>query len=132
MRGVPLDSVVLKQALAPAAGSGDGLELAKVMGQNGHDGREPGSNGAATAAYDSNGAAAAAGESSHGPEFREAGALERDMSLHPGDPPPEPFVYRNLEEIAEKLGAHRGTFQTEFHYTVFNIFPLSGESRMHA
>lgn len=37
--------------------------------------------------------------------FRDAGTLPRSLSLHPEDRPPEPFVYRNLEEIAEKLGA---------------------------
>lgn len=40
--------------------------------------------------------------------FREAGTLQRSCSLHPEDPPPEPFVYKNLEEIAEKLGARAG------------------------
>ncbi len=37
--------------------------------------------------------------------FQDAGKLQRSRSLHPEDGPPEPFVYRNLEEIAEKLGA---------------------------
>ncbi len=35
--------------------------------------------------------------------------LGTQRSLGPGDEPPEPFLYRNLEEVAAKLGAAPST-----------------------
>ncbi len=94
------------------AGGEARIELAAVNGQSGQGGQGAGSLG-----HDAGGSgqlpdgtvhahAAEAAESS-APVFRDGVTLARNTSLRPEDPPPEPFVYRNLEEIAEKLGALR-------------------------
>ena len=81
------------------------MEMAVRNGGGGGDVADDGGAGAAHEVGERPSTSSSGGGGGEAQVFREAGTLQRSRSLRPEDRPPEPFVYRSLEEIAEKLGA---------------------------